>query len=305
VWCVNQHFDASKPSILLNSHHDTVKPNVGYTRDPFKASLEDGMLYGLGSNDAGGALVGLVSCFLHYYKSTDLAYNLVFCASSEEEISGTEGIALAQNYFPEIAFGIIGEPTATQLAIAEKGLIVIDGVAHGRAGHAAREEGENAIYKAMQDIARLQNFSFEKESTLLGPIKLSVTQIEAGYQHNVVPDRCSFVIDVRTTDAYTNQEVFDRLQQELQSDLSARSLRLSPSFIAKDHPIVQAGIGLGKQIYGSPTLSDQSLLCIPSLKCGPGESARSHTADEFIRIDEIQAGIETYIGLLQPVLTTN
>lgn len=297
----NKHFDAHKPTVLLNSHHDTVKPNAGYTRDPFSPDIEGDVLYGLGSNDAGGCLVSLIACFLHFYEREDLDFNLLFCASGEEEISGKTGIALAKEHFPPIAFGIIGEPTQTQLAISEKGLIVIHAEAKGRAGHAARKEGENAIYKAMKDIEKIQTYRFAKESPMLGPVIMSVTQIEAGYQHNVVPDSCKFVIDVRTTDAYTNHEIFAILQQELQSELQTNSLRLNPSHINVEHPVVKAGIAMGKTTYGSPTLSDQSLLDIPSLKCGPGDSSRSHTPDEYVKVSEIEQGIHTYVGLLDGI----
>lgn len=299
VLAKNLHFDAAKPTILLNSHHDTVKPNKGYTRDPFSPTVKGDILYGLGSNDAGGPLVALLGTFLHFYGKENLSHNLLFCASAEEEISGKTGIALAKKSFPPIAFGIIGEPTQTDLAIAEKGLIVIDAIAKGKAGHAAREEGENAIYIAMKDINWIQKYEFADISPMLGKVKMSVTQIEAGYQHNVVPDECKFVIDVRTTDAYNNKQTFEILQANTKSTLKARSLRLNPSSIPATHPIVLAGQKMGKKTYGSATLSDQSLLDIPSLKCGPGESARSHTPDEFIKLSEIAEGIKTYIGLLE------
>jgi len=298
VLAKNRYFDEKKPTILLNSHHDTVKANKGYTRNPYAADVEGDILYGLGSNDAGGSLVSLLGTFMHFYGKESLSHNLLFCASAEEETSGKTGIALAKKSFPPIAFGIIGEPTQTDLAIAEKGLIVIDGTAKGKAGHAAREEGINAIYIALKDIEWIKNYEFVQVSPTLGKVKMSVTQIEAGYQHNVVPDECKFVIDVRTTDAYINKKTFEILQANTQSTLKARSLRLNPSSIPITHPIVLAGQKLGKKAYGSATLSDQSLLDIPSLKCGPGDSARSHTPDEYIKLSEIAEGIETYIGLL-------
>lgn len=298
----NQYFDENKETILLNSHHDTVKPNPGYTRDPFAATIEDGKLFGLGSNDAGGCLVSLIASFLYYYHHTDLAYNLCLIASAEEEVSGKQGIEEAYKHVKPCSFAIVGEPTLLDLAIAEKGLMVLDCTAHGESGHAAREEGVNALYKAMEDIQWFQSYKFPKESSFLGPIKMSVTVIQAGSQHNVVPATCSYVVDVRTTDVYTNVEVLDIIQKHVKSDVNARSTRLNPSTIPTDHPIVKAGKKLGKSLYGSPTMSDQALLPIPSLKVGPGFSGRSHSADEFIYIHEIEEGVKFYIDLLQEVL---
>jgi acetylornithine deacetylase/succinyl-diaminopimelate desuccinylase-like protein len=303
VWCLNKYFDPAKPVILLNSHHDTVKPNPGYTKDPFAAVEEDGRLYGLGSNDAGGPLVSLIGTFLHYYERPDLKYNIIFAASAEEEVSGTNGIEKIIPLLPPVSFALVGEPTQTQLAIAEKGLLVLDCVASGVCGHAAREEGENAIYKAMKDIEWVRNYKFPKVSDALGPIKMSVTVINTENKaHNVVPDKCSFVVDVRVTDAYTHEEVLDIIRQHFTSTAKPRSMRMRSSSIDFNHPIVQAGIRLGKTTYGSPTTSDQALIPAPSLKCGPGDSARSHTADEYIYISEIRDGIETYIGLLEQVV---
>jgi len=303
IWVKNKHCSAEKPTILLNSHHDTVKPNAGYTKDPFYPAEEGGKLYGLGSNDAGAALVSLMATFLHYGES-QLNYNLIFAATAEEEISGSQGISAILEELGPIDSAIVGEPTQMQLAIAEKGLMVLDCLAKGSAGHAAREEGENAIYKAMKAIAWFRNYRFEKESESLGPIKMSVTQIAAGTQHNVVPDECRFVVDVRSTDAYQNEEILRIIKDGVDIEVNARSTRLNPSSIPLDHPIVESGKELGLSTYGSPTLSDQALLSCPSLKIGPGDSARSHTADEYIHLSEITQGIDTYINLLKPLLTS-
>jgi len=302
LWAYNKHFDASKPTILLNSHHDTVKPNSGYTRDPYDGVIEDGKLYGLGSNDAGGCLVSLIAVFLYFYDKTDLKYNFCLATTAEEEISGVNGLELIIPDLGELSFGIVGEPTLMQLAVAEKGLMVLDCVAHGKAGHAAREEGDNAIYKAMKDIEWFRTFKFPKESDIFGPIKMSVTVINAGSQHNVVPASCNFVVDVRVTDAYRNEEVLEIIRQHVSCDVNPRSIRLKPSSIDLDHPIVQAGIALGRTTYGSPTTSDQSLLDIQSIKVGPGDSARSHSADEFVYVDEIREGIELYVKMLEEIV---
>ena len=302
VIAYNKHFDETKPTILLNSHHDTVKPNPGYTKDPFKAIVEGGKLYGLGANDAGGCLVSLIAAFLYYYNDENLAYNLCIIASAEEEISGKNGIEEAYKHIVDCDFAIVGEPTLLDLAVAEKGLMVLDCTSHGESGHAAREEGVNAIYKAIEDINWFNSYKFPKESEFLGPVKISVTIINAGSQHNVVPAECKYVVDVRTTDVYSNLEVLEIIKQHVNSDVIARSTRLNPSTIAVEHPIVQSGLALGKKMYGSPTMSDQALLPIPSIKVGPGDSARSHTADEFIYLQEIEEGIKFYIQLLEKVL---
>lgn len=302
VWAYNQHFDASKPTLLLNSHHDTVKPNSGYTRDPYDAAIEDDKLFGLGSNDAGGCLVSLIGTFLYYYPQENLKYNICLAATAEEEISGNNGLELVLPDLGELEFGIVGEPTEMNLAIAERGLLVIDCIAHGKAGHAAREEGENAIYKAIKDIEWFKTFQFPKISEVFGPLKMTVTIINAGSQHNVVPADCTFTVDVRVTDSYTNEEVVELIKQHVSCEVKPRSVRLKPSSIDKNHPIVQAGIALGKTTYGSPTTSDQALLDIPSLKCGPGFSGRSHMADEFIYVREVAEGIEGYIKMLKPVI---
>lgn len=302
IWAYNRYFDVAKPTILLNSHHDTVKPNPGYTRDPFHPDIEGDKLYGLGSNDAGGCLVALIATFLHFYQEKDLAYNLCLAATAEEEISGRNGIALILPELINLSFAIVGEPTSLDLAIAEKGLIVLDCTATGASGHAAREEGVNAIYKALDDIQWFRNYRFPKGSELFGAVKMSVTVINAGAQHNVVPALCQFVVDVRVTDAYTNLEVLEIIRSHVSCQVSPRSLRLSPSSIPPDHPIVKAGIALGRKTYGSPTMSDQALLSIPSLKLGPGASARSHSADEYVYLSEIQSGADLYINLLKQVL---
>lgn len=302
IWAFNKFYDVSKPTILLNSHHDTVKPNPGYTRDPFFASEEGGKLYGLGSNDAGGCLVSLIATFLHFYDKPDLKYNLCLAATAEEEISGKNGIELIVPELGPIEFALVGEPTEMDLAIAEKGLMVLDCVSHGKAGHAAREEGENAIYNALKDIEWFKTFQFPKTSEVFGAIKMSVTIIHAGSQHNVVPAKCEFTVDIRVTDVYSNEEVLEIIKDHVSADVTPRSTRLKSSSIGKDHPIVQAGIALGKKTYGSPTTSDQALLSVPSLKIGPGDSARSHMADEFIYVDEVKSGIELYIRLLDKIV---
>ncbi|ASU35601.1 M20 family metallo-hydrolase [Mucilaginibacter xinganensis] len=301
IWAYNKYFDAAKPTILLNSHHDTVKPNSGYTRDPYDAAIIEGKLYGLGSNDAGGCLVSLINVFLYFHEKQNLKYNFCLATTAEEEISGVNGLELIIPDLGPLDFGIVGEPTLMQLAIAERGLMVLDCVAHGKAGHAAREEGENAIYKALADIEWFRTFRFPNESEVFGPIKMSVTIINAGSQHNVVPASCTFTVDVRVTDAYRNEEVLEIIRQHVSCEVTPRSIRLKPSKIDREHPIVRAGIALGRTTYGSPTTSDQSLLDIPSLKVGPGDSARSHTADEFVYVHEIREGIELYIKMLESI----
>ncbi|MCP2044967.1 M20 family metallo-hydrolase [Pontibacter sp. HSC-36F09] len=302
VWAFNRHYDPLLPTLLLNSHHDTVKPNTGYTRDPFAATVADGKLYGLGSNDAGSCLVSLLTTFLYFYEQTGLRYNLVFAATAEEEISGKNGLELILPELGELEAAIVGEPTLMQLAVAEKGLLVLDCVAKGRSGHAAREEGLNAIYEALPDIMWFQNFRLPEVSEHLGPVKMSVTIIQAGTQHNVVPDQCQFTVDVRLTDAYSMEEVLEVIRQNVKAEVTPRSMRLKPSSIPLQHPLVKAGIALDRSTYGSPTTSDQALLSIPSLKLGPGDSARSHMADEFIYLHEIEQGIALYIDILERVV---
>jgi acetylornithine deacetylase/succinyl-diaminopimelate desuccinylase-like protein len=300
IWAFNKHYDPSKRNILLNSHHDTVKPNPQYTRDPFSPDVADEKLYGLGSNDAGGCLVSLIATFLHFYHRSDLTYNIILTATGEEEISGANGIESILSKLPVIDFAIVGEPTQTQLAIAEKGLMVLDCISHGKAGHAAREEGENALYKALPDLNWFKDYRFPKVSETLGPVKMSVTVINTSNKaHNVVPADCSFVVDVRATDQYTLEELLEIIRANVSCEVKPRSMRMRPSFIPMDHPFVLAGVSVGKTCYGSPTTSDQALIPAISVKMGPGDSARSHTADEYIYLEEIKAGIDSYIKLLE------
>ena len=293
LWSVQPNFDAEKPTLLLNAHIDTVKPVAGWQRDPFKATREGDRIYGLGSNDDGASLVSLLHVFAAL-KDQDTKYNLVFLASAEEERSGKCGIEHVLPLLPKIDVALVGEPTGMQPAIAEKGLMVLDVTAHGKAGHAARDEGDNAIYKALEDIEWFKNYKWEKVSPLLGPVKMSVTVINAGTQHNVIPDTCTFTVDVRSNECYTNRELFDEIGKNVKSEVKARSFRLGSSGIDVNHPLVQRIVELGGKPFGSPTLSDQALMPFPSLKMGPGESKRSHSADEFVEIGEIRA----YLSLL-------
>ena len=303
IYAKNKQYDVNKPSILLNSHHDTVLPNKGYTMDPFIPVEKEGKLFGLGSNDAGGCLVSLMATFLHFYNQVDTSHNVVFAASAEEEISGVNGIELVLPFLGNIDFGIVGEPTKLEMAVAERGLMVIDCLATGRAGHAARNEGENALYKAVDDINWIRNYKFDKVSDLLGDSRLTVTVIDTdNKQHNVVPAQCKFVIDVRVNELYTFDEILDALKINLKSQFKPRTTRMKSTAIALDHPLVLAGIQLGKGYYGSPTTSDKALMPFPTLKMGPGDSARSHTADEFIYLDEIKNGIDTYIKMVEQIL---
>lgn len=302
VWAANLHFDPAKPTILLNSHHDTVKPNPAYTLDPFEPLLREGKLYGLGSNDAGAALVSLLAAFLHFYHRPDLTHNLLFAATAEEEISGLNGVESILPELGDIALAIVGEPTLFQMAVAEKGLLVLDCTARGKAGHAAREEGVNAIYEALSDIEWFRTYRFPKVSATLGPIKMSVTVLLAGTQHNVVPAECRFTVDVRCTDAYSQEELLDIIRSQVRAEVQPRSMRLRPSAIPMEHPIVQAGLAMGLSAYGSPTTSDQALMPFTSIKIGPGDSARSHSADEFVYLQEIEQGIAGYIQLLEQIL---
>lgn len=302
IWIYNKFYDSLKPTILLNSHHDTVKPNPGYTIDPFSAAEEGGKLFGLGSNDAGGCLVSLIATFIYFYERQDLKYNLCLATTAEEEVSGKDGLELIIPDLGPLEFAIIGEPTLLNLAIAERGLMVFDCSSRGKAGHAARDEGDNAIYRALKDIEWFRTFRFPKESPLFGPVKMSVTIINAGSQHNVVPAQCDFTVDVRVTDVYTNEEVLQIVREHVDCEVKPRSTRLKPSSIDPGHPVVKAGLALGKITYGSPTTSDQALLSIPSLKVGPGDSARSHMADEFIYLQEVKEGIDFYIDLLSAVI---
>jgi acetylornithine deacetylase len=303
IWARNKFYDENKPTILLNSHHDTVKPNKGYTLDPFIPVEKDGKLFGLGSNDAGSALVSLIAVFLYYNDKPDLKYNLAIAATAEEEISGNNGIEALLPHLGNIDCGIVGEPTEMQMAVAEKGLMVLDCTAHGKAGHAARNEGENAVYKAVKDIEWLSSYQFPRVSPLLGPVKMSVTVIETENKaHNVVPPQCKYVVDTRVNELYTFEEVLETIRANVTSEIRPRSTRLRSSTIALEHPLVKAGLALGRNYYGSPTTSDKALMPFPTVKMGPGDSARSHTADEYIYMDEIKQGIELYIALLGKLL---
>jgi len=299
VFCYNLHFDHSKPTILLNSHHDTVRPSKEYTKDPFRAQVQDGRLYGLGSNDAGGALVSLIAAFLHFFRRRDLPFNLCLAATAEEENSGERGIKCILEDLLPISFAIVGEPTNMQMAVAERGSMVLDCKSFGKSGHAAREEGDNAIYRALKDIQWFSTYKFPIESAVMGPVKMTVTEVKAGIQHNIIPAECSFTVDVRLTDAYTEKEMLHIIQNHTFCEFAVRQGVLKPSCIDHLHPMVKTGLAIGRTAYISPTSSDQGWLDMPSLKMGPGESARSHTADEFIYLSEIREGIEIYVNLLE------
>ncbi len=297
IWLLSPGFDSAKPTILLNSHIDTVKPVSGWVHDPFIPLLENGRLLGLGSNDAGASVVSLLYAFF-YLTQGQQSYNLIFAASAEEEVSGKNGIESLLQELPKIDFAIVGEPTQMNMAVAEKGLMVLDCTSTGIAGHAARNEGENAIYKALEDLEWFQTYEFAKKTDLLGPVKMTVTQITAGTQHNVVPDKCSFVVDVRSNEMYSNEEILEEIRSNVACDVQARSTRLSSTGTPLNHPIVMRGEQLKLSLFGSPTLSDQALMSFPSIKMGPGDSVRSHTADEFILTSEIVEAIEIYVELL-------
>ena len=298
VWCLAPGFDLKRPTLLLNSHIDTVKPVQGWRKDPFTPRLEpNGKLYGLGSNDAGASVVSLLQAFLTLSRTTQ-KYNLIYLASCEEEVSGREGIESVLPQLPPVSFALVGEPTEMQPAIAEKGLMVLDVTATGRSGHAARDEGDNAIYKVLEDIAWFRDYRFERVSPLLGPVKMSVTMVNAGTQHNVVPDRCTFVVDIRSNECYTNEELFEEIKKHIHCQSQARSFRLGSSHVPPEHPLVRRAVALGRTPFGSPTLSDQALMPFPSMKMGPGKSSRSHTADEFIFVREIEEAIGLYLELL-------
>ncbi len=286
-----------RPTILLNAHIDTVKPASGYTRDPFSPEVEDGCLYGLGSNDDGGSLIALLETYSRVIQK-EQPYRLIFSATAEEEVSGKGGLDLILPELGRIDFGVMGEPTGMRMAVAERGLMVLDCTAYGKSGHAARNEGVNAIYKAIEDIQWFKNHSFDRVSDFLGSVKMSVTQINAGTQHNVVPDRCTFVVDVRPNGMYTNPELLEMIKSSVSCEVKERSTRIGSSHLPLDHPAVVRGLSLGLEPFGSPTTSNQALCHFPTLKIGPGDSARSHSANEYIRLDEIASGIETYIALL-------
>lgn len=299
VWVTNHYFDKDKKTLLLNSHHDTVKPNKGYTLNPFEPIEMDGKLFGLGSNDAGGPLVSLIATFVHFYNA-DIPFNIVFAGTAEEEISGKNGIEILLSHLPKIDCAIVGEPTLLNMAVAEKGLLVLDCVAHGKAGHAARNEGINALYIAMKDINWLSSIQFPRVSSLLDEVHIAVTSVNTENKtHNIVPSECKFLVDVRVNELYTFEEILTTIKENIKSEIQPRSIRLKSSFIKEDHPLVIAGTKMGISSYGSPTCSDMALMDFPSLKMGPGDSARSHSADEFIYKEEIKSGIETYIQLLK------
>ena len=299
VWVVHPDYQEVRPTLLLNSHHDTVKPSKAWTFDPFQITESEGKLVGLGSNDAGAPLVSLMATFLYFTQVKQLPFNLIYAATGEEENSGEAGIESILDKIGPIDLAIIGEPTKMELAIAEKGLMVLDCKSLGKPGHAAREEGVNAIYKAMIDIEWFRTFQFENTSDVLGPVKMSVTQIKAGYQHNMVPDVCEFVVDVRTNEHYSNKQALDIIKQHVSCEVVERSFRLNSSYISADHPLVVLAKKMGIHCYGSPTTSDQAVIPYTSVKMGPGDSARSHTANEFIYPDEIKEGIKRYIQILE------
>ena len=299
IYAFNKYYEEGKPNLLLNSHHDTVKPNSAYTKDPFHPHVEDGKLYGLGSNDAGGCLCSLLATFVYFYERKDLPYNIIMTATAEEEDAGDKSISALLPILPEIEVAIVGEPTEMQLAVAEKGLVVFEGKVEGTPSHAAHPNENNAIYNTIAVLDWFKNYKFEKVSNVLGPVKMTVTQINAGSQHNVVPGHVDLVIDTRVNDKYSNEEINEILQKEAPCKLVPRSLNLSSSSIPMDHPLVQSGIALGRKTYGSPTLSDQAELSCQSLKLGPGYSPRSHSADEFIYVKEIEEGVALYIDILE------
>ncbi|MFD0798855.1 M20 family metallo-hydrolase [Maribacter chungangensis] len=305
VFAKNQYWDDSKPTLLLNSHHDTVKPNKAYTKDPFHPHIEDGKLYGLGSNDAGGCLVSLIATFNHFYAAKNLNHNLLMVASMEEENAGPNSLRGLLPQLPKIDVAIVGEPTLMQLAIAEKGLVVFDAVVKGTPSHAAHPNDNNSIYNTIEVLQWFKNYKFEKTSEALGDVKMTVTQINGGSQHNVVPSQVELVIDVRVNDAYSNKEIADLLKAEAPCEIKERGLKLNSSKIDKEHPLVQSGITLGRTTYGSPTLSDQAALSCQSLKLGPGDSTRSHSANEYIYVKEIEEGIDLYIKILKGFLAPN
>ena len=305
IWCYNRNFDPSKPTLLLNSHHDTVRPSKAYQNDPFHPFIKDGKLHGLGSNDAGGCLVSLMAAFLHFHEFTDLPYNLCFAATAEEETSGEKGLKCILPELQNIAFAIVGEPTQMEMAVAEKGSIVLDCISYGKPGHAAREEGDNAIYKAFADMQWFAGFIFPIEGDLQSPVKMTVTEVNAGIQHNIVPGECNFTVDIRFTHSWTPKEILTTIYNHTTCKIKVRPNVMNPSFIDGQHPLVMAGKEIGKHTYCSPTSSDQGWLDVPSMKMGPGDSARSHMADEYIFVEEIREGIATYIWLLESLFSNH
>ena len=297
LWIIDPHYDESRPTLLLNAHIDTVKPVASWSRDPFSPDVEDGVLYGLGSNDCGGGLCSLLQIFRMLTEKPQ-SYNLIYLASAEEEVSGKDGITRALPLLPHIDIAIVGEPTGMNPAVAEKGLMVLDVIAHGKSGHAARNEGVNAIYEALDDMRWIRDYKFEKVSEFLGPTKMTLTVVNAGTQHNVIPDKCTMLVDIRTNEFYDNEEVYEFIRQHLKSEVKAHSFRLKSSRIDPEHPLIRKCVAMGMKPFGSPTLSDQALMHFPSFKLGPGESSRSHSANEFIRISEIRDAIAKYETLL-------
>ena len=297
LWIIDPHYDESRPTLLLNAHIDTVKPVASWSRDPFSPDIEDGVLYGLGSNDCGGGLCSLLQIFRMLTEKPQ-SYNLIYLASAEEEVSGKDGITRALPLLPHIDLAIVGEPTGMNPAVAEKGLMVLDVIAHGKSGHAARNEGVNAIYEALDDMRWIRDYKFEKISEFLGPTKMTLTVVNAGTQHNVIPDKCTMLVDIRTNEFYDNEEVYEFIRQHLKSEVKAHSFRLKSSRIDPEHPLIKKCVAMGMKPFGSPTLSDQALMHFPSFKLGPGESSRSHCANEFIRISEIRDAIAKYETLL-------
>ena len=297
LWIIDPHYDESRPTLLLNAHIDTVKPVASWSRDPFSPDVEDGVLYGLGSNDCGGGLCSLLQIFRMLTEKPQ-SYNLIYLASAEEEVSGKDGITRALPLLPHIDLAIVGEPTGMNPAVAEKGLMVLDVIAHGKSGHAARNEGVNAIYEALDDMRWIRDYKFEKVSEFLGPTKMTLTVVNAGTQHNVIPDKCTMLVDIRTNEFYDNEEVYEFIRQHLKSEVKAHSFRLKSSRIDPEHALIRKCVAMGMKPFGSPTLSDQALMHFPSFKLGPGESSRSHSANEFIRISEIRDAIAKYETLL-------
>ena len=297
LWIIDPHYDESRPTLLLNAHIDTVKPVASWSRDPFSPDVEDDMLYGLGSNDCGGGLCSLLQIFRMLTEKPQ-SYNLIYLASAEEEVSGKDGITRALPLLPHIDLAIVGEPTGMNPAVAEKGLMVLDVIAHGKSGHAARNEGVNAIYEALDDMRWIRDYKFEKVSEFLGPTKMTLTVVNAGTQHNVIPDKCTMLVDIRTNEFYDNEEVYEFIRRHLKSEVKAHSFRLKSSRIDPEHPLIRKCVAMGMKPFGSPTLSDQALMHFPSFKLGPGESSRSHSANEFIRISEIRDAIAKYETLL-------
>ncbi|XMD35028.1 MAG: M20 family metallo-hydrolase [Candidatus Karelsulcia muelleri] len=298
IWIENNNYENDKYTILLNSHHDTIQPSYGWKTDPFLAKEDGNKIIGLGSNDAGGSVVSLIATFIYINSLPKFKYKLILLISAEEEIRATRGVESILCYLGKINLGIIGEPTKMQLAIAEKGLIVLDCLSIGQTGHAARDEGINALYIAINDIRWLKNYIFEKKSDILGNIKLTVTKIQCGIQRNVIPDTCYFTVDIRTNEIYSQEEILYIIKKNIYSKILSSSYRLKSSSIDPNHKIVNLAKRLNIKIFGSPTLSDQSVMNFPTVKIGVGDSSRSHTPNEYILLSEIESGIDFYLKLL-------